>query len=438
MKELRTAFLADAPRRIQNLRQDINRLRAADSVNREIVQQTFRQLHTLKGSAAAFDFSAVSRIAHELENFLEIISPQNFAESLAVLEEGVGEIEAAFSEAQETFTEKSEQKIENWRTVYQNVLENKVENAPEIVLPFDLENQLSAAEAERLRQALKQNSNLAVISADFAAASFAESFYSLQNKLNASGEVVATLPDVENTKNGKIALRLIFVGSKSEEKLAKVLKDSNTKITAFSENKIVCDNDSSGQKRKVKLADLWAQAALAGKKVAAAQGKQVFFREREIDGIEIEPERTEACEIALLHIARNAVAHGIEAPHERAGNGKNESGTVCLETWLDKNEFCLQITDDGRGIDRAKILKTARERNLLVENGTATEPTAEQIIFLAGFSTADAVTEDSGRGVGLDAVETSVRAANGAIEMSSETGRGTKFLIRFRNINEIF
>jgi chemotaxis protein histidine kinase CheA len=357
------------------------------------------------------------------------------------LEEGVGEIEAAFSEAREDAGEKSERKIENWRAVRQNALENKVENGREIVLPFDLENQLSAAEAGRLRQALKQNSNLAVISADFAAASFAESFYALQNKLNASGEVVATLPDVKNTKNGKIALRLIFVGSKSEEKLAEVLKDSNTKIVAFSENKIVCDNDFSGQKRKVKLADLWAQAALAGKKVAAAQGKQVFFvfsNEREIDGIEIEPERTEACEIALLHIARNAVAHGIEAPHERAGNGKNESGTVCLETWLDKNEFCLQITDDGRGIDRAKILKTARERNLLVENGTATEPTAEQIIFLAGFSTADAVTEGSGRGVGLDAVETSVRAANGVIEMSSETGRGTKFLIRFRNINEMF
>ena len=129
MKELQTAFLADAPRRIQNLRQDINRLRAADSVDRELVRQTFRQLHTLKGSAAAFDFAAVSRIAHELENFLEIIDEQNFAESIRVLEEGVGEIEAAFFEVRENPGEKSEQKIENWRVVYQNALENRADDA---------------------------------------------------------------------------------------------------------------------------------------------------------------------------------------------------------------------------------------------------------------------------------------------------------------------
>lgn len=431
MKELRTAFLADAPRRIQNLRRDLNRLRAADSIDRELVRQTFRQLHTLKGSAAAFDFEVVSRIAHELESFLEVISGENFAELIAVLEEGIGEIEAAFSEEREKVSEKSKQKIENWRAVYQNALENKVENARETVLPFDLENHLSATEAERLRQALNQNLNLAVISTDFAATSFAETFYVVQNKLNASGEIVATLPDVEKTTEGKIVLRLIFAGDIREGELAKILKDSSAAIADFYENKVVFSKDFSSRERKVKLSNLWTQAALAGQKVAAAQSKSVFFKEREIGEIQIEPHRAEACEIALLHIARNAAAHGIEAPSERLANGKNESGTICLAAWRDGGEFCLQISDDGRGIDRTKVLKAAKERNLIAENEALDERQVGQIIFLSGFSTADAITEDSGRGVGLDAVETAIRAAGGTIETSSETGRGTTFLIRF-------
>jgi two-component system, chemotaxis family, sensor kinase CheA len=114
MQELQAAFLADAPRRIQNLREDVIKLRAANPIEQpELVRKLFRQLHTLKGSAAAFDFAAVSRIAHELENFLEIINAENFAESIAVLEEGVGEIEAAFAERFVKTPAKTKLKISN-------------------------------------------------------------------------------------------------------------------------------------------------------------------------------------------------------------------------------------------------------------------------------------------------------------------------------------
>ncbi|HEX8267309.1 MAG TPA: ATP-binding protein [Pyrinomonadaceae bacterium] len=437
MQELQAAFLADAPRRIQNLRRDLIKLRAANSIEQpELVRKLFRQLHTLKGSAAAFDFAAVSRIAHELENFLEIINAENFAESIAVLEEGIPEIEAAFAE--NSLSSNSGQKLENWRAIYQIARQNKVETAEQNVLPFDLEKQLKPAEIERLRQALKLNPTLALISVKFAASNFADGFCSVQNNLNQRGEIVATLPDVEKTIGMEIALRLVFVCNERAENVCEILADSHAEIVAVFENKNHRGNDFSAEMPQAKLSNLWAQALLAGQKTAAAQGKRVVFQERGAAEVEIAGRCAEACEIALLHIARNAVAHGIETPDERRASGKNECGFVRLEVWRENDSLCLQISDDGQGIDAEKVWRLAEERNLIAENSAFDERKAGQIIFLSGFSTAAAVTEDAGRGVGLDAVETAVREAGGTIEASSEGGRGTTFLIRFPAADEIF
>ncbi|MDQ4122325.1 MAG: Hpt domain-containing protein [Acidobacteriota bacterium] len=463
MQELQAAFLADAPRRIQNLRQDLNRLQTANPIEQpELVRKLFRQLHTLKGSAAAFDFEAVSRIAHELENFLEIINAENFAESTAILEEGVQEIEAAFAQTPENSLSSSvRQKLENWQAIYQNARQNKVETSEQAILPFELEKQLNSAENERLRQALKSNSALALISVKFDVPRFAEGFCQVQSKLNPRGEIIATLPDAEKTNGGEIALRLIFACNERAETLREILTGSNAEIVGVhstekparsrseqgtaaakhanfvgvSEFSI---NDFSAETPKARLSNLWAQASLAGHKTAAAQRKKVVFQERGIAEVEIAGERAEACEIALLHIARNAVAHGIETPQERRENGKNETGWVRLEAWREKDSFCLQISDDGRGINGEKVWGLAKERKLIGENSAFDEAKAGQLIFLSGFSTAAVVTEDAGRGVGLDAVEAAIQAAGGTIEVNSQNGRGTKFLIRFPAADENF
>lgn len=440
MQELQAAFLADAPRRIQNLRQDLIRLRTANPIEQpELVRKLFRQLHTLKGSAAAFDFAAVSRIAHELENFLEIINAQNFAESMAVLEEGIAEIEAAFVEtAEKSLSSNNGQKLENWRAIYQNARQNKADTAKQISLPFDLEKQLNPAEAERLRQSLKLNSTLAIISVKFAATSFATGFCLVQNELNQNGEIVATLPDAEKTNGAEIALRLIFVCKERAENLGEILINAGAEIIRVFENKNYRDGDSLPQMPKAKLSNLWTQASLAGQKTADSQGKKIVFQQRGATEIELGGQQAEACESALLHIVRNAVAHGIETPAERRANGKNESGLVRLEAWLEKDSFCLQISDDGRGIDAEKVWQMAKDRNLIAGDSAFDESKAEQIIFLSGFSTAAKVTEDAGRGVGLDAVETAVQAAGGTVEATSERGRGTTFLIRFPTSNGNF
>lgn len=442
MEEPRNAFLADAPRRIRDLREDLQRLNATSGdSSHELLRQIFRRLHTLKGSAAAFDFPAVSRTAHELENVLENVNEQNLSASIAVLQDGIGEIEKLFAAEGENLFQTNEEKIAGWRRVYQDSTPlqtetrsgRQAENPTETALPFDLEKQLNSAEIKRLRQALERNSTLAVVLAEFAAAEFAAEFAALQAELNAAGETIAALPDAERTKNGKIALRLIFVRREEVESLTATLAHSRAGIIAVSENETARGGTSSSANRKARLLNLWAQAALAGEKTAAAQGKKVVFEVFGAEECEIAAELDEACEIALLHIARNAVAHGIETPAERRARGKNEIGAIRLECWRENDHLCLRISDDGRGIEAEKIMRRAKERGFIGEDAVYQDEDAFRIIFSSGFTTAERVTEDAGRGIGLDAVESAVRAVCGRVEVSSEPLGGTSFLIRFPN-----
>jgi chemotaxis protein histidine kinase CheA len=431
MQDLQAAFLRDAPRRIQNLREDLFRLANSNSLEQpELIRKLFRQFHTLKGSAAAFNLSAVSRIAHQLEDFLEIINPDNFADSVRVLENGIVDIEAALCFVKNGSAQPdSEQKIKELRTRYDK---SRNDDKAQSSLPFDLEKKLNFKEIEQLRQALKFYSSLAILRVGFPLLSFADDFIRVRSQLNNLGEIVATLPDSEKTTATRIALQLIFVCNETtDERICSALNGIDTETAAFYARQGINDKDFSLTTKKFKLSDLWAQASLAGKQTALKQGKKIEFLIRGSSEIEIGEKFAEACETAFLHIARNAAAHGIETPELRRRNGKSECGIVCLEVCQESNFLCLQIFDDGNGIDWEKVWRLARERKLIAENAKFDWKEAGKIIFQPGFSTADAVTEDAGRGVGLDAVQTAICEAGGTIEASSETGRGTKFSIRF-------
>ncbi|NNG05999.1 MAG: response regulator [Inquilinus sp.] len=134
----------------------------------------------------------------------------------------------------------------------------------------------------------------------------------------------------------------------------------------------------------------------------------------------------------LTHMVRNSADHGIEQPHERLAAGKSEAGTVRLNAYHEGGHIHIEIADDGRGLPIEKISKR------IVENGLATEAELaglsdqqiQQFIFRAGFSTAEAVTNVSGRGVGMDVVRTNIEKIGGTVELKSTEGRGSTFLIK--------
>ncbi len=131
----------------------------------------------------------------------------------------------------------------------------------------------------------------------------------------------------------------------------------------------------------------------------------------------------------LTHLVRNSVDHGIESPEGRLAAGKSEHGTITLSAAHQGGSIVIEVRDDGKGLSREKILRKARERGMDVSD---TMPDSEvwQLIFAPGFSTADVVTDVSGRGVGMDVVKRNIASLNGSVEIDSAEGYGTRVAVR--------
>lgn len=134
---------------------------------------------------------------------------------------------------------------------------------------------------------------------------------------------------------------------------------------------------------------------------------------------------------ALVHIVRNAIDHGIELPEERKARGKSEVGVIILSALYEGNDIVIIIRDDGDGLDREKILQRAQERGITsANNETLTDEEVWNFIFEPGFSTAEVVTDISGRGVGMDVVRQNIERLRGQIHVASRSGLGTTVTLR--------
>jgi len=132
----------------------------------------------------------------------------------------------------------------------------------------------------------------------------------------------------------------------------------------------------------------------------------------------------------LTHIIRNSVDHGIEAPEDRIALGKPEVGTITLDAYHEGNHISIVISDDGAGLDLDKIYNKALAKGLISDKGEMSERDIANLIFLPGFSTADQVTDISGRGVGMDVVRKTLNDLGGLIDIKTKRGEGTSFIIR--------
>lgn len=160
-------------------------------------------------------------------------------------------------------------------------------------------------------------------------------------------------------------------------------------------------------------------------------GKLTEFK---MSGEHIEINRTtvEMLSDALVHIARNAIDHGVEKPQKRREQGKAEYGAIYLEAKQVDGRVIVTVSDDGAGLSRDKILTKAIETGLIPNSRKAeslTDQEVFQLIFVPGFSTSETITDVSGRGVGMDIVKSSIDSLNGSIEIRSLVGQGTTFVI---------
>ncbi len=164
------------------------------------------------------------------------------------------------------------------------------------------------------------------------------------------------------------------------------------------------------------------------REIAGSTGKQVRLV-MDGEGTEVDKTVIERLSDPITHMLRNAIDHGVESPEERADAGKSEEGTVRLAALHRSGRIVIEVSDDGKGINRPRVREIAVKKGLIAIDASLTDDEIDNLIFLPGFSTAATVSNISGRGVGMDVVKRSIQALGGRIAISSQPGKGSTFTL---------
>lgn len=180
--------------------------------------------------------------------------------------------------------------------------------------------------------------------------------------------------------------------------------------------------------RMIPVGQLFEKMSRIVRKISREQGKKVelklFGADTELDKLIIED-----ISDPMMHIIRNAIDHGIETPEERLRIGKDEKGTIRLSSFQKGSHVVVEVEDDGRGIDLAKVKRKAFDKGLIQNLEGVSDKEALDFIFLPGFSTSDKVSDISGRGVGMDVVKNNIAGVSGMVDIESRAGTGSKVII---------
>ena len=428
--------------------EDLREAAGDGPATRKLLDTVFRTVHSLKATATTNGLTGLASAAHEFENLLHS------------LRTGRTKLD------DDTFQALSE----NADSLFRSLTDEKP--SPEI--PAEIWSTLKEDEKHALKQSIAEGASLFLVQTSFDVADFDRQFQTLKDFLNQTGEVISTAPKVDSEQPGKINFRILYARPSETEQtvdeLAAFADVSAEEIAvplppaARSGRKQTADsvrvsleeldhvisathklyNDANAAEIQRGLLDLSTslvnlrmvpiektllRAARAGRSAAVATSKEV---EIEIRGADLLLDRSLAEAIAdpLVHLVRNAVDHGIENKEERVERGKAHSGKISIEASSFQGQMRIAVVDDGRGIDPSVIARAAKRLGVVGEDDAVTPEKCVRLLFRAGFSTAPEVSNISGRGVGLDVVETGVENAGGSVRVSSQLGKGSTFEIR--------
>jgi len=187
--------------------------------------------------------------------------------------------------------------------------------------------------------------------------------------------------------------------------------------------------DNALDLRMVQIGETFNRFKRVVRDVSRELGKDIQLT---VNGADTELDKTVVEKIGdpLMHLVRNAMDHGIESAEERLASGKKSQGSLSLNAYHDSGYIVIEVKDDGKGLDRERILAKALEKNLITENQVMTDQEVYRLVFEAGFSTAEQVTNLSGRGVGMDVVNKNIEALRGTVDIDSVPGEGSTVSIR--------
>ncbi|MBR2045830.1 MAG: Hpt domain-containing protein [Agathobacter sp.] len=422
----------------------------------ETINELFRTIHTIKGSSGVMMFDDITAVSHKLEDIfyeirehhlenvphlelvghvlkvidfikVELDKIQNgetpdgdFADLIEGLDEFLTKIKVENKNStKKSKVDSSVQNIYIAPVVNDNIQYSPVRKEDEIPIFIDLESSVEEIEAraEQLQRQKQEERERILIPGDFVVQAKEPGKATVLAKDNATRSETATYVTVEVTKLDRL-MELVgkLVVSNSAEKMKEISRDLQKTVISM---------------RKVPLQGTFQKMYRVVFDASRKLGKDVDFQ---MDGEMIELDRDIAEHISnpLMHLIRNAIDHGLENPEERILNQKERRGKVILSAKIEADTLYVSVEDDGKGLDRDKILNKARAQGLIDEKksvGDFTDEEIYQFITMPGFSTSEVISEYSGRGVGLDVVVSSIAAVGGVLKIESEKGKGCKMTI---------
>ena len=429
----------------------------ADSTSTEAINAVFRGFHTIKGLAGFFEFHGIQEVAHEVETLLDLARTARLAitplvvdvvlESTDFLRQEIKRIDDLLNHRKAHPSQSNVALLARIRAVSQaraaipgdaeqgDIEQDHAEKkrAGELVVPSKHhEDELRGEEPQGEPMRVDEPS-AAVLAAARAARSLGEA---------AAPSAVREERRSSDTSSVRIETAKLdrLMNMVGEMVIAQTLIAHNAALAAVNDTRLRTDLTqlaritSEVQKvttsiRMVPIGLQFQKTARMVRDLSRRAGKQIALV---MSGEDTELDKTIAEEISdpLLHMVRNSIDHGIEMPEERLRTGKDAVARIRLAAYHQAGQIVIEIADDGRGLNREKILAKAMERGLVKAGAQLSDGEIFQLIFEAGFSTADKITDISGRGVGMDVVRRHVQQLRGRIEIQSRQGRGTTFFLK--------
>ncbi len=395
-----------------------------DPANAEAIHSIFRGFHTIKGLAGFLELAAIQAVAHEVETILDLarnaqlnITPlviDRILESKDYLAGWMSALEQMLENGTQPRVPGNDALLEAIRVLAgpeSSPPLDEPEGAPgteglqELALGVAGETQVDAARepgAQGKASGVTQ-SEARLIKVETAKLDF---LVDMVGEMVIAQSLVQHDPDLAGESRTKLSRNLAQLARITEE----------VQKTAMS-------------MRMVPVGQLFQKMTRLVRDLAKKSGKQV---ELAMAGEETELDRNIVEELSdpLMHMVRNSLDHGIENAAERLASGKNPVARLTLRAGHQAGHITIEVSDDGRGLNRARILAKARKNGLISGGDDMSDFEVFNLIFHPGFSTAEQVTDVSGRGVGMDVVRKNIQKLRGRIDIKSELGKGTTFLLK--------
>ncbi len=446
--DLMREFVAESTDLIQKAEEALLTLEN-DPEDTEAVGRVFRAFHTVKGTAGFLDLTLIAELGHHAETLLSRVRDGEIRYSGGYADlslQALDAIKGLVADVERALTDGPLRMPDGYDTLLQVIKNPEAAGVTEDLgsVPTPRIGDLLIAEGKVDRRQVEDarsrhpHEKLGVALVRDKAASLADVGQALrtQKQLKAVGQPADSSVRVSTQRLDRLidmVGELVIAHSMIAQDHLVVSGENHALAKKIAHSaKIVRElQDISMSMRMVPFKATFSKMARLVRDVARKLGKNVDFR-TEGEDTEIDRNLVDIINDPLVHMVRNAVDHGIESPEERQRRGKPENGTVIIRAFHSAGSVVVEISDDGKGLDREVILAKARERGLVGESADTNERSMSDrevfnLLFEPGFSTAEIVTDVSGRGVGMDVVKKNIELLRGQVEIKSEPGRGSLF-----------